>query len=41
MRESCTYGFVRGALSNERPYRTQSNGGPLDDPAKSVVSARH
>jgi hypothetical protein len=21
MRESCTYGFVRGALSNERPYR--------------------
>jgi hypothetical protein len=21
MRESCTYGSVRGALSNERPYR--------------------
>jgi hypothetical protein len=21
MRESCTYGVVRGALSNERPYR--------------------
>lgn len=21
MRESRTYGFVRGALSNERPYR--------------------
>ena len=21
MRESCTYGSARGALSNERPYR--------------------
>ena len=35
MRESCTYGVVRGALSNERPYRDQvgnfdfSNGLPL------------
>src|SRR3974390_2305802 len=27
MRESCTYGSVRGALSNERPYRDRS--GPL------------
>src|SRR4029453_278254 len=26
MRESCTYGSVRGALSNERPYR---NGEPM------------
>ena len=26
MRESCTYGSVRGALSNERPYR---NGEPI------------
>src|SRR5262245_26874463 len=23
MRESCTYGSVRGALSNERPYRNR------------------
>jgi hypothetical protein len=23
MRESCTYGSARGALSNERPYRYQ------------------
>ena len=26
MRESCTYGSVRGALSNERPYRDRSIG---------------
>ena len=25
MRESCTYGSVRGALSNERPYRDGCN----------------
>jgi len=25
MRESRTYGFVRGALSNERPYRVRSS----------------
>jgi hypothetical protein len=24
MRESCTYGSVRGALSNERPYRDRA-----------------
>ena len=24
MRESCTYGSVRGALSNERPYRDRT-----------------
>jgi hypothetical protein len=26
MRESCTYGSVRGALSNERPYRNRNGG---------------
>ena len=26
MRESCTYGSVRGALSNERPYRDSAGG---------------
>src|SRR6266508_6228599 len=26
MRESCTYGSVRGALSNERPYRDRNPG---------------
>ena len=25
MRESCTYGSVRGALSNERPYRNRTH----------------
>ena len=39
MRESCTYGSVRGALSNERPYRD-----PLSAPLRltmvnSIVSS--
>jgi len=44
MRESRPYGFVRGALSNERPYRvaTISAFGPkakwLGEPLKSAVA---
>jgi hypothetical protein len=30
MRESCTYGFVRGAGSNPRPYRDQGFHRPGD-----------
>ena len=33
MRESCTYGSVRGALSNERPYRDRRDLGELSDRA--------
>ena len=31
MRESCTYGFVRGALSNERPYRDRDSAVPTSE----------
>ena len=50
MRESCTYGSVRGALSNERPYRNLRPGrsspyvlqGELlhTDPAGRIADAR-
>src|SRR3974390_1416700 len=41
MRESCTYGSVRGALSNERPYRDRRDfitllGGTTNDPELSL-----
>jgi hypothetical protein len=35
MRESCTYGSVRGALSNERPYRNH----PISSDASSSPSS--
>ena len=37
MRESCTYGSVRGALSNERPYRDRSVPTIADDARQSMV----
>ena len=41
MRASCTYGSVRGALSNERPYRDRRDfitllGGTTNDPELSL-----
>ena len=32
MRESCTYGSVRGALSNGRPYRDRDSAMPAREP---------
>jgi hypothetical protein len=39
MRESRTYGSVRGALSNERPYRNTAKALGLDVPATVLVRA--
>jgi hypothetical protein len=36
MRESCTYGSVRGALSNERPYRNEGASKSWRDPPVKV-----
>src|ERR1700730_4803583 len=43
MRESRLYGSVRGALSNERPYRDRcaSNDGQCAMPDSAILSARH
>jgi len=34
MRESRTYGSVRGALSNERPYRDRGHGASVEHAAR-------
>ena len=40
MRESCTYGSVRGALSNERPYRDHEGRGADGYSITSLARAR-
>src|ERR1700716_83848 len=41
MRESRTYGFVRGALSNERPYRARLKGDSVCAPALRALPTRN
>ena len=40
MRESRTYGSVRGALSNERPYRDRARAVPTISLANEMVGTR-
>jgi hypothetical protein len=41
MRESRTYGSVRGALSNERPYRDSDTGGGAGGQLGLAISVTH